>query len=185
MQHDRGAVLRRDAIEVAVGLAAGEQRAGVVEGQAGDVRLPGFIPDDALAGSRDAPDASVVARRSEQSAIGGDGQRPDVFGLGVEPLLGFARGIDAPDLAAGRSGRKHCACWGGRERENFGLLRGPEGLRFRRGGRAGREAIEATAMAGSKPECAVGGTDDGPDGALAGRRESIEARGECQAAVAG
>ena len=58
-----------------------------VQRQAGDVRLPGVVPDFACPGPGDAKDFALIARAHVERAVGPRRQGPDVFGLRRRPDL--------------------------------------------------------------------------------------------------
>jgi hypothetical protein len=123
----------------------------VVEGEAGDVGLAGFVPNLALARGGGAIDAAVVAGGDEEGTVGGGGECPDVGRLRVEILGGLAV-LNLPDFAVGGSGGIQGAFGVEGEGEDAGVGGGPENF----GLLPGADAIDAAAVASAEVEGTVG-----------------------------
>src|SRR5262249_27957198 len=93
--------LCRDAMEDAVGLAAGEYSAVTVESEASDMRLAGFVIALALPRRRHAKDPAFVTCTYVERSIWRNGQRPYVQRSGRE-VLGRLALLDTVDFAVGR-----------------------------------------------------------------------------------
>ena len=156
VEHER-LVLGGDAIKDAVGFGAGQHAVLIIDGQSGDVRLPGLIPDFAVAGAIHAEDLALFAGADVEGAIGAHGQRPDVARFGREVFGGLAV-LDAVDLAIGRGAGVNRAGMIHREGENLGLGRGPK----QRALAGAIDLVQAAAMSGGGVDRTVRGLGQGP-----------------------
>ena len=142
--------------------------------------MAALIINVAFAGTGDPIYLAGIAGACVEGAVGCDLQRPDVLRARGEIFDRFPIRFNFVDLSIRGSSGVYRALCVDREGEDFRLVGSPQELR-----RAfGIDAVEPSAMAGSKYSRSVAGTGEAPNLRLVGGEDGFKAGGEGELAIA-